>query len=154
MAELLIQGCSDTKRDPEAKLPAIDLYDGYFYRIIDKAARTGTLRDAVDILILSAEHGILDPDTPIQAYDRRMTEQRARELNENVVTQLQQILSRSTYERIWVNLGTDYQPAIDGLTTTASVPVVHLSGRLGKRGHQLKKIIRADESRPAIGQEC
>lgn len=154
MAELLIQGCSNTKRDPDAKLPAIELYDGYFYRIIEKAARTGTLRGAVDILILSAEHGLLDPETPIRAYDRRMTEQRARELNENVVKQLQQRLSRRAYERVWVNLGTDYQPAVAGFTTTASVPVVHLSGRLGKRGHQLKKILRADEPCPSIEQEC
>ena len=154
MAELLIQGCSNKKQDTVAKLPAIDIYDGYFYRIIEKATRTGVLRDSVDILILSAEHGILEPETPIYSYDRRMTEQRAKELNEQVLQQLQHKLTCNTYERVWVNLGSDYQPAINGLTASASIPVIHLSGRLGKRGHRLKNIIRTDKTHTAKRQEC
>lgn len=154
MPELLVQGCSNKKHDAGTKLPAIEVYDGYFYRIIDKAARTDSLREGVDVLILSAEHGLIEPETPIRPYDRRMTERRARELNESVVEGLRQRLARDAYERVWVNLGADYRPAIDGLTTATTIPVTHLSGRLGKRGHQLKKIIRSDETYAARRQEC
>ncbi|WP_238553153.1 DUF6884 domain-containing protein [Cupriavidus necator] len=64
--------CSGTKLDRDAR--AIDLYRDVMYESYRAHVRSDA---APRVLILSARHGFLQPDTEIAPYDERMTRQRA-----------------------------------------------------------------------------
>ncbi|MFS8981211.1 hypothetical protein PO002_43755 [Cupriavidus necator] len=72
---LLLMACSGMKLDRHA--PAIDLYTGVMYQSYRAHLRSDA---APHVLILSARHGFLHPDTEIAPYDERMTRQRADEM--------------------------------------------------------------------------
>ena len=61
--KLLIIGCSKRKRQLQ-EAPAIEVYDGPYYRMLRKAKL-----EAVDISILSAKYGLIDYKTKISPYD-------------------------------------------------------------------------------------
>ncbi|RYJ08307.1 peroxide stress protein YaaA [Halogeometricum borinquense] len=145
MPDLLLQGCSKRKRDITGTCPAIELYDGYFFRILGKAASENVLRDDIDVRILSAKYGLITPSRQIASYDQQMTLQRASELRESVIQTIKKEVSEGPYERIWVNLGNKYQQAIEGLDSEINADVQHLNGRLGVRGSCFKSLIRSDQ---------
>ena len=89
---LLILGCSATKRHDAGLLPALHRYDGPLYRIIRRAlAERPQLAARLTIRILSAEYGLISADTPIPDYDRRMTPARAMELQPTVAAALTEL---------------------------------------------------------------
>ena len=152
MTTLLIQSCSATKHSVENPVPALDLYDGYFFRIIKKARRADQLNPGLDILILSAKHGIIKPTDEIGYYDQRMDTDRARELNDDVVATIAEKVATESYSKVWVNLGKDYQPAVDGLAEAVDVPVAHIDGAgIGIKGKQLKQLVSSTHTTPAYG---
>ncbi len=69
---LLLMACSGTKLGRDAR--AIDLYRGVMYQSYRAHVRSDA---APRVLILSARHGFLQPDSEIAPYDERMTRQRA-----------------------------------------------------------------------------
>jgi hypothetical protein len=147
MASLLIQSCSDTKKDVEKPVQALDLYDGYFFRIIKKTVRTGQFQPGIDIIIISAKHGVVKPDDEIEYYDQRMGTERARELNADVVDAIADKVAEEDHEKVWINVGEDYLPAVDGLETTVDVPVIHIEGSgIGMKGKQLKHLVSSGRS--------
>ena len=78
-ARLVIAGCSRRKRAGTTPVPALDLYEGGSIPWL--RARLGShpgFRRRVRIL--SAEHGLLEADSPVLPYDRRLDAARAREL--------------------------------------------------------------------------
>jgi len=144
---LLVQACSKSKHDDPA--PAFALYDGYYYRILKKAMREDAFDWRLDVLILSAEHGLLDPCEHIAPYDRRMTNERAREFrDEGLPGDLAGCVTDGEYERVVVNVGATYATAIDGFEGDVDAPVSRLSGGLGERGNTLKRLVRTDEQTP------
>src|SRR5215211_4455445 len=84
---MLILACSRRKRPEEDLLPAVERYDGPAFRVLRRFLRESPSK-APDILILSAEHGLIPHDLPIAAYDRKMTEARAHELRPLVLAEL------------------------------------------------------------------
>jgi cytoplasmic iron level regulating protein YaaA (DUF328/UPF0246 family) len=80
MPRLLILACSARKRLDRSALPAIERYDGVNFRILKKLQREHAFPHDLDVLILSAKYGLLRPETPIEAYNLKMTEARAAEL--------------------------------------------------------------------------
>lgn len=152
MTSLLIQSCSATKKPVEEPVQALDLYDGYFFRIIKKALRTNRFQPGLDIMIISAKHGVVEPDTEIGYYDQRMDTKRAKELNDEVVDTIATKVVNHGYEKIWINLGKDYKPAVDGLTDEVDVPVVHIEGSgIGMKGKRLKHLVSSGRSIPVHG---
>jgi len=150
MTPLLIQSCSATKEPVDTPVPPLDLYDGYFFRIIKKAVRSGQFQPEIDIAVISAKHGVVESDDEIGYYDQRMDTERARELNTDVVDAIAGKVVKKRYDKIWVNLGKDYLPAVDGLETAVDVPVSHIEGSgIGTKGKQLKHLISKDQSVPA-----
>ncbi len=144
---LLVQGCSDRKNGGQQ--PALDLYDGYYYRILKKAKREDVFDPAVDIVILSAEYGLLDCENQIENYDREMTSKRASEFRQQGLPTA--LADRAEeYDRIVVNLGEAYREAIAGFEDDVAVPVRYLSGQLGERGSDLKSLVRTDEPAPEL----
>lgn len=81
---LLLMACSGTKLDRDAR--AIDLYQGVMYESYRAHVRSDT---APRVLILSARHGFLSPDTEIAPYDERMTRQRADQMMADLPRYLQ-----------------------------------------------------------------
>lgn len=146
MPHLLVQSCSKSKKDGTEPRSAFELYSGYYYKIIKKAMREGRFRNDIDICILSAKHGILDPDEEIECYDRRMDATRAEELRAEVHRDLQSRLGEKSYDSIVFNLGQAYEHAIKGFECTQEVDVRHFEGQLGIRGSKLKEFVRIDQS--------
>lgn len=152
MASLLIQSCSATKQSVETSAPALDLYDGYFFRIINKALRANQFQPGLDIIIISAKYGIVKPDEEIEYYDQRMTTERAEELNSEVVNTIASHVTMNGYEKVWINLGKDYLPAVDGVEDAVDVPVDYIEGcGIGMKGKQLKHLVSTSKSIPAHG---
>src|SRR5918911_2047366 len=95
---LLMLGCSATKRPETGLLPAILRYDGPAVRTLRRWQRDHTDHtDTVDLLILSAQFGLIFGDTPIPFYDRRMTASRALWLRSQVRSRLVRQLTTSCY---------------------------------------------------------
>jgi hypothetical protein len=152
MSSLLIQSCSATKQDVEKPVQALDLYDGYFFRIIKKAVRAGRFQPGLDIMIISAKHGVVESDDEIEYYDQRMDTERARELNDDVVEAIAEKVTANGYEKVWVNLGKDYLPAVDGLEAAIDAPVGYIEGcGIGMKGKQLKHLVSSGRSVPVHG---
>ena len=147
MTSLLIQSCSATKQSVEIPVPALDLYDGYFFRIINKALRADQFQPGLDIIIISAKHGVVEPDEKIGYYDQRLTTERAEELNEKVINYITSHVTENGYEKVWINLGKDYLPAIDGVEDAVDVPVDYIEGcGIGMKGKQLKHLVSTGQS--------
>jgi hypothetical protein len=152
MPSLLIQSCSATKQNVETPVPALDLYDGYFFRIINKALRADQFRPGLDIIIISAKHGVVEPDEEIGYYDQRMDTERAKELNDEVVNTIASHVTEDGYEKVWINLGKDYLPAVDGVEDAVDVPVDYIEGcGIGMKGKQLKHLVSTGQPIPVHG---
>lgn len=92
---MLILACSQRKRPDEELLPAVERYDGPAFRILRRFLRERPSQ-APDVLILSAEHGLIPHDLPIALYDRKMTPARARELRPLVLAKLDRLTAPHT----------------------------------------------------------
>jgi hypothetical protein len=136
----------------DTPVPALDLYDGYFFRIIKKALRANQFQPGLDIIIISAEHGVIEPEDEIGYYDRRMDTERARELNADIVNTIADKVAEEGHGKVWINLGKDYLPAVDGLETAVDVPVGYIEGcGIGMKGNRLKHLVSSGRSVPVHG---
>lgn len=152
MTSLLIQSCSATKESVDTPVPALDLYDGYFFRIIKKAVRANRFQPGLDIIIISAKHGVVEPDDHIGYYDQEMDTERANELNDEIIDAIASKVVEHEYEKVWVNLGKDYMPAVDGIDEAVDAPVLHIEGSgIGMKGKQLKHLVSSSRSIPTHG---
>ena len=152
MTPLLVQSCSATKEPVDTPVPALDLYDGYFFRIIKKAVRSGRFQPGLDIAIISAKHGVVESDDEIGYYDQRMDTERAQELNTDVVDAITGKVAKQRYDKIWVNLGKDYLPAVDGVESEVDVPVDYIEGSgIGMKGKRLKHLVSSGRCIPVHG---
>lgn len=143
MSTLLVQSCSASKNRMKEPTPAMDVYSGYFFKIIKKAAREQAMRDDLDIRILSAKYGLLDPEDCIEYYDQKMDRSRAAELRDSVITDIETQIDKYGYSRIVVNLGEPYKKAIEGLDQRVDPEVLFIEGDgIGNKGHELKRFIR------------
>ena len=152
MTSLLIQSCSATKNEVETPVPALELYDGYFFRIIKKAVRAGRFDRGIDILIISSKYGTVEPDDEIIHYDQRMDTERAAELNDTVVDTIAEKTAENEYGKVWVNLGKDYLPSVDGIEHAVDAPVRYIDGEgIGMKGKRLKHLVSNGQSLPVHG---
>ena len=53
-------------------MPAIERYDGVFFKVLRKALREGRCQPPVAILIISAKYGLITSKTLIPNYDKKM----------------------------------------------------------------------------------
>lgn len=138
--------CVESHKRPDAgELPAIARYDGPAYRVLRKWQRdhpdkNGTL----DVLILSAEYGLIGANQPIPDYDRRMDARRARLLAPSVRAVLRAHLhTHPAYRATFVNVGGDYAPALDMSQLDGFGATTHAHGGIGERLGQLKAWLNA-----------
>jgi len=95
--KLLIMGCSASKRQDAAPMPAIDRYDGPMWRTLRaRLAELPAAREAIQfgqlrLMVLSARCGFIAADTEILDYDLRLTAGLAGRLARNPTAQFQMI---------------------------------------------------------------
>lgn len=139
--KLLILSCSKTKKNVKGELPAIDLYDGPFFKLLRKYIESPLL----DVYIISAKYGMIEAFEPIKNYDLRMNAKRASELKSSIMKHLSTLVDSNKYSEILINLGNDYLATLDGwleeLTSNKNVKVILFSGRIGERLSQMKRLL-------------
>jgi hypothetical protein len=108
--QLLVLGCSQTKRGATGLLPAIERYDGSSYRVLRRFLREREWPACLSVAILSARYGLVGGFTGIEDYDERMTPTRALEW----VPQCGLALKKwaDDHKSIHFSLGKDYLPAV------------------------------------------
>lgn len=144
---LLILPCSATKRHDPGLLPAVERYDGPSYRTLRRfLADYPEKRDALAVLILSAEFGLIRGDTLVPDYDRRMGAARAAELRPSVGQMLARSLAERSAVATFVSLGRDYAPALvitdDVRSRLGNLTIA--SGGIGTRLGRLRRWLIAD----------
>ncbi len=126
LRRLLIIACTATKRPDVPLLPAYHRYLGTSFRImrrwIDDHPGAATL---LDVVILSAEFGLIPAIQPIPDYDRRMTIERAEALRGPVCAALQQHCAVRGYAEVFISAGAVYRLALaDALLLFGTTPVL------------------------------
>ncbi|MEM0134598.1 MAG: hypothetical protein QXU18_05135 [Thermoplasmatales archaeon] len=131
--KLLVISCTATKRNL-TNSAAINVYNGPTFKVIRKA----NLQN-IDILIISANYGLIESDFKISTYNRRMTKKRALELRNEVSAGLERSLASGIYEEAFLELGKDYMNSV--MIDAFNYPQIKFtfdSGTIGARLHNLK----------------
>ena len=128
MTDVTLIQCTNAKRDEPA--PAKDLYDesAYYNRMRKWAEARGD-----PWFILSAKHGLVDPDTVLDPYDQRgLSEAQA----ETIASQL----NGYGFDTVHITAGMDYtDPVVPALEGRGIDVINHFAGeRIGKRRQLLK----------------
>jgi len=155
MRRLLILSCSKRKRRDAGLLPAVERYDGPPFRVLRKFLREspGGARD-LDILVLSAEFGLIPADRAIPLYDRRMSAGQASRLSGQASAGLREQYAAAHHRSALVMAGRDYLSCLDRPRgTLRQLPDVCVStGTPGQRLSQLRDWLHsgllAPETRP------
>jgi hypothetical protein len=127
LPRLLILRCASTKRPGAAPMPAIERYDGPAFRVLRKYLRSEP-NDPPLIRIVSAEHGLMAVEQPIEEYDRRMTVERAQELRPAVLATLEALVQCQPVREVMVVVGQTYLQALDGIEEVLDGTPVRIAG--------------------------
>ncbi len=134
---LLLLGCSDRKRIVKGKLPALELYDGVNFRVLRKFLNQRGWPPGLCIKILSAKYGLIDATDLIETYNERLTKGAARQKNGEVLEVLKET---GKFVAVFVNLGKDYLPAIEGIDSLFNKDrIVYAEGGIGLKMAQMKR---------------
>ena len=89
----------------------------------------------LDVYILSAEFGLISSCKPIPNYDRRMTPQQVKKLQQPTLNELKQVLIRKRYEGLFINLGKDYLQVLNGYESLipTNLKVIVSRGVMGRK---------------------
>lgn len=135
--KLLIISCSAAKcTSPPAKMPAIERYDGVFFKVLRKALRDTDQRTPMVLLIISAKYGLITPDTLIANYDTKINPRQAAKLGHQIRQGVKLAIRRNKPRNILVNLGKSYEAIIRELPELQNA--VWAKGPIGKRAATLK----------------
>jgi len=133
--------CSKRKRSELDLRTAMERYDGIYFRVLRRFLREYPEEvGGLDILVLSAQYGLIPGSHPIPTYDRRMTVERAKELSSAVLLSLKEHMKDKSYGEIFLVLGSDYLLALDGFVTLIPpyTTLLQAKGPQGVKASQLK----------------
>lgn len=137
--QLLILGCSQAKRQYDAKLPALEVYDGPNYRVLRKFLREYQWPQNIAVSTLSAKHGLFGAIKEISHYDQRMDHGTARAIAADCGNTL--LKWAGNYGKIYVALGKDYLPAIQPALNRVDTQPHFFSGGIGRQQSQVKDFL-------------
>ena len=125
--------------DAQYKIPAIDRYEGQYFRIIKKYISDFSNNDGFDVAILSAKYGLLQPMDEIHDYDLKMNDSIAASLNESIIEKLASMNKEKQYKEVAINLGKSYFKAIDGYDDIfgKNTELTIFEGKIGERQQQM-----------------
>ena len=133
---LLLIGCSQRKVSTPGMLPALERYDGPTYRTLRKSRDYGCTPN-IHILIISAKHGRIGCQKPIETYDQCMTPARAAELHRPIQSRLKACLAAVHYDEVFINLGKTYMKTLEGFHWELLL-ILEASGGIGQKTAQMK----------------
>src|SRR5262245_2636420 len=139
----LLISCSKSKVATSGLLPAIELYDGPYYRMIRKLKRDGLFPSTLDIFIISAKHGLITSGKLIEPYEFKMDLRRAKELRPSLTGCIKAHLKHGQYGELFVNLGAVYLEAVRGYDRQLppDMHIIQIGGEIGRRISAMKKWI-------------
>ena len=106
--QLLIVSCGDKKCPDVGNMKALDRYLGPIFTSIRKAG----VPENVDVAILSAKHGLIRADTPIENYDQLMTKDKVSDFISNPDEMSKIAETMQGYDNILVQGGDNYKSVI------------------------------------------
>lgn len=121
---LLIVSCSDAKTFDVEPIPAIRRYDGPLWQTLRSTLSSIPASAWPSIAALSAEHGLIEANTPIADYDRRMNEARAAELARDPDFRASLADLAGGKERIYVAGGKLYRDSVTLAGAYAAIPTM------------------------------
>jgi hypothetical protein len=150
---LLILGCSERKLAVKGKFPALELYDGVNFRVLRAFLNKHGWPPGLYIKILSAKYGLIDATELIETYDQRLDGASARRINRASLNKLAHLGKPSS---VFVNLGSDYLPAIDGIDRLFPGKLVYAEGGIGLKMARMKDWLLALPNKTATlpGQQA
>lgn len=142
---LLILSCSARKKKAPGLLPAWELYQGFAFHVVRRAARDGLLPASTEILILSALHGIITPSTPLPYYDLRMTRESAAAQRRANTARLKEWTRGKSYDEVFLMMGGTYAAALPpGSAWCGGARVIHRPQSIGRMLQRLKRWVRGE----------
>jgi len=147
---LLILSCSQRKRSDAHLLPAIERYDGPAFGVLRRFMQTRAAA-LLDVYILSAQFGLIPHHHPIPYYNLRLTQQRAEELQPDIIIQLACLMDTVSYRELCLCMGEDYLTTVAGYEalTNAKPSVTTI---IGGRGKQLSALHSWLYGGPSMGR--
>lgn len=138
---LLILSCSARKCAIKGKAAAWDLYDGVAFRMLKRLQRERRFPENVDILILSAQHGLIRPNRKIAFYNLRMDQELAARQAPRNIRFLRAFLDSGCYREVFVFAGQTYLAALRPVEgwLPADVTLTVAAGGIGRKMQQAKR---------------
>jgi hypothetical protein len=147
---LLVLGCTATKLDAGAELPALSLYDGPTFRVVRSFLRERAWPRSLSLAVLSAQHGLIGAMSPIAIYDQRMTRARADTLRAPVSAALRRLAE--PHDNVELVLGQDYVRSLDD-DVLANRRHHFAAGGIGHKLHRLHNFLRELASTERVAPE-
>jgi hypothetical protein len=145
-SRLLIIPCSKRKIATKIPTAAMNVYDGPFYLLLRKHVTSFDNNNSLDIYIISAKYGLIDPLYKIQTYDQKMDDNQAKKLGPIIRENLMRIIKEKSYSEIFINTGKSYSLALEGFQEMVKrhSPSTNFKigeGKIGERLHEMKEWI-------------
>lgn len=134
-------------KHPEKAIPAIERYDGVYFRVLRRALREGRLRNT-DILIVSEKLGLIwandtvsfDPPRGGTLGTLGLSKENIHILRQKNLQKLERVVK--AYSQIYVNVGRNYIKLIEGFENFATCKIVYAKGRgIGPKARHMKEWI-------------
>jgi len=93
----------------------------------------------VDVVIVSAEHGLISCDERIAPYDRRLDRRREGELVPQVMRQMEAWVGGRTYGEVLVVAGADYVRVVSPALRLAGLRWRAASGGIGSKMREMRE---------------
>ena len=143
---IIVSASTRIKKDPIEPIPALDRYDGIFFRVIKKYLREGRLENT-DIIIVSEQLGVLLQNERIPyhkpipgKWGPIVNKGKIEEKRRKNIARLNEILKN--YSTIYVNMGKGYLRLIDGFDDLTEAKIVYATGKgIGPKALHMKKWI-------------
>lgn len=145
--QLLVLGCSATKRTTAGELPAIDRYDGPPYRVLRSFLRENQWPQELSVAVLSAEYGLFGVLKPIVDYNERMSPEtvvRHRDACRSTLAEWSK-----THSKVHFSLGKDYLPAVrESIDVDLKDKAEVFEGPIGMKLKQIKGFLESTDKSP------
>jgi len=149
MAKLLILGPSFRRNPDPNPLPALERYDGLFYRIVRKYSRE-LEKKGIDVIIVTEDLEVVTPETKLPykppAGDKWRSlppASRDAERVERLRRHLLELLEGKRYEEVFVALNRHYQALLPDLAPYSGKVLTRFKG-IGPKAEALKKWLEGD----------
>ena len=142
--QLLILGCSQTKRKCDGLLPAIDRYDGPPFRVIRKFLQEHQWPSNVSIAVLSAKYGLFGSLKGIEYYDLRLNSS----ILPEKVREYSNILKKWTrdHHTVHLSVGKDYLNALQPALDSSGIRQEVFQGGIGRKMSNIKSFLESTSS--------